>query len=338
MSDCRLGAIRPFLYPVAVAVSAVTTLTTPWLIRAAGPIAAYVDRKLPRNLQTYAALYGSWVARLGTNPAPRTGAARIRRLVIFLLVDIAAIASTVIVTALAMPRALRFAQALPWAHGHELVHHGLIGVAILLAAPFALGAGRVAHALATKLAAEALPETGGVDLSAAPRRALVVTIQIAVLLAAGLPLLAVTQPFLPSVPGLVLLLALVGLLVAALLHSARGLNEHVRAGAQVVLERLAAESRESTTPSAPSEPTMRAVLDGIGAATAVRLAGGSPAIGRTLKQLQLRGRTSATVVVIDCRPTGVVYPTGDEPLAVDDVLVLTGSREAVEAAEALLAA
>ena len=32
-----LGVTRGFLYPVAVAVSALTTLTAPWLIRAAGP-------------------------------------------------------------------------------------------------------------------------------------------------------------------------------------------------------------------------------------------------------------------------------------------------------------
>ena len=36
-----------FLYPVAVAVSAITTLTTPWLIRAPGRWPRCVDRKLP---------------------------------------------------------------------------------------------------------------------------------------------------------------------------------------------------------------------------------------------------------------------------------------------------
>jgi CPA2 family monovalent cation:H+ antiporter-2 len=35
-----LGATRDFLYPIAVAVSAITTLTTPWLIRASEPFAA----------------------------------------------------------------------------------------------------------------------------------------------------------------------------------------------------------------------------------------------------------------------------------------------------------
>ncbi len=54
-----LGATRDFLYPIAVAVSAITTLTTPWSIRAAGPVAAFIDRKLPHPLQTFASLYGT---------------------------------------------------------------------------------------------------------------------------------------------------------------------------------------------------------------------------------------------------------------------------------------
>src|SRR5437867_5856687 len=42
-----LHATREFLYPVAVAVSALTTLFTPWWIRASERVAAYVGRKLP---------------------------------------------------------------------------------------------------------------------------------------------------------------------------------------------------------------------------------------------------------------------------------------------------
>ena len=55
------GATDDLLYSIAVAVSGITTLLTPWLIRAAEPTAAWVDRKLPRSLQTFAALYGSWL-------------------------------------------------------------------------------------------------------------------------------------------------------------------------------------------------------------------------------------------------------------------------------------
>ena len=64
-----LGAAGDFLYPVAVAVSALTTLVTPWLIRASGPVASFVDGRLPRALQTFVSLYGSWLKQLRTTPA-----------------------------------------------------------------------------------------------------------------------------------------------------------------------------------------------------------------------------------------------------------------------------
>ena len=67
-----LGATRDFLYPVAVAVSAVTTLLTPWLIRGSGRFAELVDRKLPAPLQTFVALYATWIEGLRASRT-RTG-------------------------------------------------------------------------------------------------------------------------------------------------------------------------------------------------------------------------------------------------------------------------
>ena len=49
-----LGVTSDFLYPIAVAVSAVTTLTTPYLIRASGPVSSWLQRMLPQK----------WVRRL----------------------------------------------------------------------------------------------------------------------------------------------------------------------------------------------------------------------------------------------------------------------------------
>src|SRR5919198_3274586 len=74
-----LGATGDFLYPVAVTVSAVTTLTTPWLIRGSGPAASFIDRKLPRPLQTVAALYGSWLEQMRTSSRRLTAGAQVAR-------------------------------------------------------------------------------------------------------------------------------------------------------------------------------------------------------------------------------------------------------------------
>jgi CPA2 family monovalent cation:H+ antiporter-2 len=147
--------------------------------------------------------------------------------------------------------------------------------------------------------------------------------------------MAVTQPFLPWLSAPVFRVVLLAALIVPLWRSAADLQGHVRAGAQIVLERLAAEGAEANAQPDQARAAEHA-LAGIGAPRPVRLADASPAVGRTLKQLQLRGRTSATVVVIERGPGGLIYPTGDEPLQPGDVLVLTGSGEAVAAAQDLL--
>ena len=122
----------------------------------------------------------------------------------------------------------------------------LVAATVVLIIPFILGAIRIARALGVALAAEALPAPAGgareLDLAAAPRRALLVTLQIAILLVAGVPVVALTQPFLPGMPGMTILLVGVALLVIPLWRSATNLEGHVRAGAQVILEALAAQS------------------------------------------------------------------------------------------------
>src|SRR5262249_14836398 len=99
-----LGATRDFLYPIAVAVSAITTLTTPWLIRAAEPFAALVDRKLPHPLQTFAALYAAWLERLRKRPNTRRDA-RVTRIVRLLALDALVLTALIVLAAVELDSA-----------------------------------------------------------------------------------------------------------------------------------------------------------------------------------------------------------------------------------------
>jgi CPA2 family monovalent cation:H+ antiporter-2 len=327
-----LKATGAFLYPVAVAVSAVTTLLTPWLMRASGRAASYVDSRLPHALQTYAALYGSWVQNLGSAPRRPTTWSRIRRMAGLLLLDVVLIGVIVIGVSLNTHRLVRMA-----AEAVALEPH--LGRALVVAAtgallvPFLLGAVRTARALGLALAVEALPSTAaGLDLAAAPRRALLVTLQLAILLVAGIPLVAATQPFVPSSAGVVVLA--IGVLALALpfWRSATNLQGHVRAGAQVLVEALATQGQR-----APTAPTMdvNTLLPGLGITGTVQLAEGDAPVGKTLKQLNLRGLTGASVIAIE-RGGGALVPTGDELLQPGDTLVVIGTKDAVSSARDLL--
>lgn len=47
---CSLGVMREFIYPVIIAVSVVTTFTTPYMIKAADPVSRWLEKKLPASL------------------------------------------------------------------------------------------------------------------------------------------------------------------------------------------------------------------------------------------------------------------------------------------------
>ena len=335
-----LKATREFLFPVAVAVSALTTLVTPWLIRASPPVAKWVDRKLPKPLQTFTALYGSWMEDLRAAPRAPTTAAGIRRLLRLLVLDAAVIAVIIVATSTAMERIVAWARDTLGISG--LVARLLVvGAALALSARFCIGVFRVSQKLGVTLARLALPaeKKKRVDFAAAPRRMLMVTFQLFGVLLVAVPLLALTQPFLPDAVGATVLGLLVVVLGIAFWRSAANLQGHVRAGAQVILETLAAQSHDPTR-HVEGDPLARVqqVLPGLGALAAVQLDSASPATGKSLAELNLRGLTGATVLAITRDEGGVIIPTAEERLRDGDVLALAGSHEAIEAARSLLTA
>jgi CPA2 family monovalent cation:H+ antiporter-2 len=200
---------------------------------------------------------------------------------------------------------------------------------------------RVSQKLGVTFARLALPAEKGkrVDFAAAPRRMLMVTLQLSVVLLVGVPLLALTQPFLPDAVGAPVLGLLVAVLGIAFWRTAANLQGHVRAGAQVILETLAAQSHDSTKHvEGDVLARVQQVLPGLGALTAVQLDSTSQATGRSLAELNLRGLTGATVLAITRDEGGVIIPTAEERLHEGDVLALAGSHEAIEAARKLLTA
>ncbi len=334
-----------FLYPIAIAVSALTTLTTPWFIRASEPVANFVDRKSPRPLQTFVTLYGSWLQSFAASPREKTSNARIRRLVRLLILDALLLAALAIGAALGVARWSHYFEA-RFAIAPTVARIVVITSAIGLALPLVAGVGRLARELGLVLALRALPAAEGTlpDLATAPRRALLLTIQLGIVLLIGIPLLAVTQPFLGSAYGPLLFGALLLGLGVSLWKGASELHGHVRAGAQAILEVLVEQARAgggtrsqlAIGPEPDSLARVRELLPGMGEPTPFELGRESPAIGKSLAELNLRGRTGATVLVIQRGLDGMLVPTASEVLKVGDRLALAGTRAAIAAAKDLL--
>ncbi len=331
-----LGATRDFLYPIAVAVSAITTLMTPWLIRAAEPFAAFVDRKLPHPLQTFATLYGTWLERLRRRPDSRRDA-RVTRIVRLLALDALVLSALIALGAVELERAV---SPLSRASGisPDLARVILIAGGCVLVLPLLVGIGRLSRRLGAIIGATAIPPGGSkVDLDAAPRQALVLTLQLTAALVTGVIVLALTQAFLPPYVGVVVLTVLLLGYGLAIWRGATNLDSHVNAGAQAVVEALAkyAHAGQTSVNDQAMEKVHR-MLPGLGTPVALVLAEGSRAVGRSLAELNLRGRTGATVLAISRNGQAVVAPGAGERLLAGDVLGVTGTEEAVAAAREML--
>ena len=330
-----LGATRGFLYPVVVAVSAITTITTPLLIRASGGVAAWADRKLPHALQTYTSLYGGWMERLRNSHYKRrsVGAWRVVRL---LALD------TVLLAALLVGAALRtdpVVEYLGSSLGLGAATAWLLtaAMAAALAVPMVIGIGRLAGRLGRVLSLTALPKPKrGIDFDLSPRRSLEITLQITVVMVVTVVILAVSQPFLPSYAGPLLF---VGLLVGfgvALWKSAADLDGHVRAGSEAVVDALKHYAHPEPTMEYEAITRVQDLMPGLGATVAVQLTPECVGVGKTLGELDLRGKTGATVLAIRRAGTPIPNPKADERLEAGDVLALTGTEDALSAARATL--
>jgi CPA2 family monovalent cation:H+ antiporter-2 len=176
------------------------------------------------------------------------------------------------------------------------------------------------------------------------------------------PLVALTEPFLPNHLGTAIFFAALLVLGIAFWRSATNLQGHTRAGAEVIVAALAKQMAGSTEdPLAPRAHRRRAsdsgglpvtladepepvrtlagiydLIPGLGRPVSVEITLEDYAVGRSLSQLDLRDTTDATVLVI-VRPGGpVILPVGKEVLIAGDVLALAGAEEAVDKARMVL--
>ena len=326
----KSGAIRDFLYPIAVSVCVITSFTTPWLVRASGPAAVAVEHRLPERLQTFISLYGSWLEQFRENRARDQDPHSVARLLRLLALDAALLAAIVIGSSLQLETIGSYLHArvgsTPEA-GRALAITG----AALACLPFALGIVRLGRMLGARMAQRALPGNMS-ERPNAPQRALIVTFELGAVLLVGAPLVALTAPFLPPLYGAALLFSVLIGLTIAIWRRAADLQEHVQAGAQMVVDVL---SRQSAPDHAHEHSVP--LLPGLGPVTPVLLAPTSAAIGRTLAQLDLRAKSGASVIAIR-RDGALVQPTGREELRAGDVLALAGTHDAIDSAQALLVA
>jgi K+:H+ antiporter len=317
-------ATRDFIYTLAVAVSAITTFATPFMIRAAGPAADAVARHLPENLLSLEVIYGSLMERMRQRGAPRTAIVRPGAVILAAGIAICAILILNERDPLDLTTAMSHLTRL------DYFRAGLIVDLIALAACVPFGAAMYlgAHRLSQGLARRAVPAYRE-EAARGAVEALVGVLQATILLVVAMPMLAITQPFLEPVEGVGAVVITGVLMTIVIWRSARKLQGQMSAVGRLIAAFLA----RAAMPEAAQGPRE---IPGVGIVTPVRLAAGCAAIGQTLADINLRAATGASAVAITRGAEDVIVPTGGERLREGDVLELVGPAERVEQARRLL--
>jgi len=315
----------PSLLAIAVGVSCTTTLISPVLIRNSERIAPWLVGRLPGPVATFVSFYEGWFGRLRASQGQSRG--RYRRTVVALAVDAAALVGVLIAGSTVGAAAL---DDLGLAAGARTALE--VTATGGVAAPFAIDMARRIALLARRLAVEVIPAADGLDLGRAPRRALVVTFEIALTLALVVPIVALLQPFIAGSFAVLVIAALA--LVLVIRRSIKDFQGHVKASSELIVELLARPGEGDDRQLAQ----LSTILPGLHTTALFTIPDGGAAAGRSLAQLDLRARTGATVLAIGRGAQGLATPPPDEPLQAGDRLALAGSDEAVRAAMAVLGA
>ena len=280
-----------------------------------------IDHQLPTSVATFVSFYDSWITRLREVERPATVWRRLRRPLLNTFVDAALLVAVVIGAAWARPRVSSWLGQYGVNATVALVL--LVAVALGLGVLFAFGIARHAIRLAHLLAREVIPLLQHErDLGRAPRRAFEIALELVALLVVGLPIAAITQPFVPG--GALVVVAALAVIAFLARRSLADLDQHVRAGAELIVEVLARQGSDRRRFARAPGPSQRAH-----AGPRCRFSGarqGSPAIGKSLAQLDLRAKTGASVLAIRREGGSAANPSPHEALREGDVLALADQR------------
>tara|TARA_R110002073_G_scaffold241497_5_gene403463 strand:- start:35547 stop:37562 length:2016 start_codon:yes stop_codon:yes gene_type:complete len=318
------GLVPEETMPALVTVATLTVFTTPLLLGRAQSIVTTLDRVIPDRIHNALTDYHSFLR----SPRDEESRSSWRRPTTAVILDWFALLIVFVVRGTLLPRIDdRYVLALN------------VG-SVVVAAPFLVGLLRSGLLLVSNGRTSVRER----NLDKARSRAVEAFGLLAVILAIGLPTLAIVSPLVEGPwPAVVVSAMVLAVLVYLGLRLGRLRGAYTSGVARLAIEvayRAANEDEEGQPPlghgqafEAISSP---GPLEGINYHP-FAIEAGSQADGATLAELDLRCRSGATVVAV-CRGTETTtLPTGHEPLAANDVLALSGSPAAVQLACDILA-
>jgi len=321
-----LNVTSRFLYPIAVAVSALTTLLTPYLIKSADAAVNQFDRLAPRSLVDYLSIYTRWVGRLGQRHSSL--ATRLTRR------WFAQMALNAVLIAAIFVEAGYIAQHPPlWPKRYGITDAWLKAVlwlvAVFLSLPMFIATSRKLQALGQLIAETKVTPANAGARTAAIRAVVAQVVPIAGTIILALYIIVLSAALLPSVKVFLALLMIAVILSLALRRSFIKVYAKAQFSLQETLSKSSPPQPEQS-PSAMSSLFREANLE------RVMIEPDSVAAGKRIRELQLRTETGASIIGIERNGASLINPGPDEELQAGDHILLLGTRPQLASAKTAL--
>ncbi|MEO6054729.1 MAG: cation:proton antiporter [Chthoniobacterales bacterium] len=320
-----LGVTSDFLYPIVVAVSAITTFTTPYLISNSDAVVHFLERKTPKVWFQYLDAYTKWVGALGSDSRKSRAWVILRKCAIQVGMNIILVIAVFIVAAFLASRHPTWLSILPYAGAH--LDELLWLIAMILSLPMLIAAVRKLQAICMLVSEMSVsPAVAGKNTHFF--RGLISRVAFTISVA-GLVLLVamVSSPLLPTW-NVFLFLGAILLLMVWLFR-----RDFVRIHAKAEWALLDTFSSSSTTTEV--EHALPTILKGVELLTApVHTA--SKVAGMRIRDLGIRTVSGASIVAIEREGRSIINPGADEMLACGDQVLLLGSQEQLKQAAQMI--
>lgn len=327
----QLGKTSSFLYPIAVTVSVITTLLTPYLIQSSDWTVSTLSKYVPKSVSGPMEMYSKWMSApartASTNPQIRK---LIRKWVLQIGLNLALVMG-IFIAAVGLERSFRGTlNSLPsWTGGSKpIVWLG----AVLLSLPLLVASIRKLRAMANVLAEMSVPRSSGGAQTQAIRKVIANTILGAGSAAIVFIVLLLGSAILPPGRVALVMLIVVGAITAITWRSL----VKVYAKAQISLHETLTQIHETHEPETRARVLPSALREA--QLETVEVISGSVASGKLIRELQLRSRSGASAVAIERDGSNVINPGPDEEILPGDKVLLLGSRDQLDAARVYLLA
>jgi CPA2 family monovalent cation:H+ antiporter-2 len=200
-----LKVTSDFLYPIAVAVAAVTSLLTPYLIQWAGPLTRQISKVIPTRIVYISQMYTTWLQNIQPQGDSALRARIIRRIVIQVLVNLSLVTAIFLAGNLFLPHLVEEFEALGIARRWGGMLSWLI--AVILSLPCLIAAYGKLKALSMILAESSVSPMLAGRYTETMRRLMSELIPLITIVGFLLLIIGLSSTLLPTIEQLLLMLA-----------------------------------------------------------------------------------------------------------------------------------